>query len=67
LSGLLRNLIAFVIGLFFYGRKAVQDVTDIRFLVTPLDTGIRRLKSDKYLQFAETAQVATSFKPVGPF
>jgi len=56
-SGLLRNLIAFLIGLFFYERKAVQDVTEVRFLVTPLDTGIRRLKSDKYLQLAETAQV----------
>ena len=56
-SGLLRNLIAFLIGLFFYGRKAVQDVTEVRFLITPLDTGLRRLKSDKYLQLAETAQV----------
>ena len=57
MSGLLRNLIAFVIGLFAYGSKAVDDVTEVKFLVTPFDGGVRVLKSDKYLQFAETAQV----------
>jgi len=56
-SGLLRNIVAFLIGLFAYGSKAVYDVTEIKFLVTPFDTGVRVLKSDKYLQFAETAQV----------
>jgi len=56
-SGLLRNLIAFVIGLFAYGSKAVEDATEVKFLVTPFDGGVRVLKSDKYLQFAETAQV----------
>lgn len=57
MSGLLRNIIAFLIGLFAYGSKAVEDVTQIKFLVTPFDAGIKVLKSDKYLQFAETAQV----------
>lgn len=59
MSGLLRNLIAFVIGLFAYGSKAVEDVTGVKFLVTPFDGGVRvgALKSDKYLQLAETAQV----------
>ena len=57
MSGLLRNIIAFLIGVFAYGSKAVDDVTEIKFLVTPFDSGVRVLKSDKYLQFAETAQV----------
>ena len=57
MSGLLRNIIAFLIGLFSYGSEAVEDVTEIKFLVTPFDSGVRVLKSDKYLQFAETAQL----------
>jgi len=56
-SGLPRNLIVFVIGLFAYGSKAVEDVTGVKFLVTPFGGGVRVLKSDKYLQLAETAQV----------
>ena len=40
MSGLLRNLIAFVIGLFAYGSKAVDDVTEVKFLVTPFDGGV---------------------------
>jgi acyl-CoA thioesterase FadM len=55
-SGLLRNIIAFVIGLFAYGTKAIEAITEITFLVMPFDSGIKVLKSDKYLQFAETAQ-----------
>ena len=62
MSGLLRNLIAFVIGLFAFGSKAVADVIAIRFLITPFDAGVRVLKSDKYLQFAETAQLAYLLK-----
>ena len=52
-----RNLIVFVIGLFAYGSKAVEDVTEVKFLVMRFDGGVRVLKSDKYLQLAETAQV----------
>ena len=57
MSGLLRNIIAFLIGLAAYGSKAVEDVVELKFWVTPFDSGIRVLKSDKYLQFAETAQI----------
>ena len=57
MSGLLRNIIAFFVGLVAYGSKAVEDVTEVKFWVTPFDSGIRVLKSDKYLQFAEAAQV----------
>jgi acyl-CoA thioesterase FadM len=56
-SGLLRNIITFVLGLFAYGSRAGQDVIVTAFWVTPFDTGVRLLKSDKVLQFAETAQV----------
>jgi acyl-CoA thioesterase FadM len=56
-SGLLRNVIAFLAGLAAYGSKAVEDVTELKFWVTPFDSGIWVLKSDKYLQFAETAQI----------
>ena len=57
MSGLLRNIIVFLIGLAAYGSKAVEGVTELKFWVTPFDSGIRVLKSDKYLQFAETAQI----------
>ena len=57
MSGLLRNIIAFFVGLVAFGSKTVEDVTEVKFWVTPFDSGIRVLKSDKYLQFAETAQV----------
>lgn len=57
MSGLLRNIIAFLFGLAGYGSKAVEDVTEAKFWVTPFDSGIRLLKSDKFVQFAETAQL----------
>jgi acyl-CoA thioesterase FadM len=57
MSGLLRNLLAILVGLLGYGSRAATDVTVTNFWVTPFDTGLRVLKSDKYLQFAETAQV----------
>jgi len=65
-SGLLRNILAFFIGLFSYGSKAAGDVVVTTFWVTPFDSGIKVLKSDKYLQFAETAQLDYLLK-VGTF
>jgi acyl-CoA thioesterase FadM len=65
-SGLLRNLIAFFLGLFAQGSKAASDVTTVWFWVTPFDVGLRVLKSDKFLQFAETAQIDYLLK-VGQF
>jgi acyl-CoA thioesterase FadM len=56
-SGLLRNIIAFVFGLSAYGSKKIESVTELKFWVTPFDSGFRVLKSDKYLQFAESAQI----------
>ncbi|PTQ70042.1 thioesterase family protein [Pseudomonas sp. GV071] len=56
MSGLLRNLIAVVIGLLRQGRHGVADTVFSHFWVTPLDAGLKVLKSDKYLQYDETAQ-----------
>ncbi len=57
MSGLLRNAIAFVLALFARETRSPGDVITSTFLVTPFDTGLRVLKSDRYLQLAETAQV----------
>jgi hypothetical protein len=65
MSGLLRNLIALVLGL-FARRVPVSDTVATWFWVTPFDAGIRVLKSDKYLQYAETAQLDYLLK-VGQF
>ena len=66
MSGLLRNLIAFFLGLRGYGSRATSDTVETWFWVTPFDSGIRVLKSDKYLQYAETAQLDYLLK-VGRF
>jgi acyl-CoA thioesterase FadM len=41
-------------------------VTELKFWATPFDCGLRVLKSDKYLQLAETAQIDYLIK-VGQF
>ena len=57
MSGLLRNILALIVGLFSYGRCKPEEITIITVWATPWDTGWRLVKSDKYLQFAETAQI----------
>lgn len=57
MSGLLRNTLALIFGLFNYGSRAAAEIVAMTLWVTPFDSGIKVLKSDKYLQFAETAQV----------
>jgi acyl-CoA thioesterase FadM len=57
MSGLLRNLLT-VIGALWQKRIAdPQSRTLVHFRVTPFDTGISTLKSDRYLQMAEAAQL----------
>ncbi len=57
MSGLLRNLLT-AIGALWRPRSAgPQSRTLVHFRVTPLDTGIATLKSDRYLQMAESAQL----------
>lgn len=57
MSGLFRNIVTFIVGLLGYASKATGEVTVTSFWVTPFDGGLRVLKSDKYLQFAESAQI----------
>ena len=66
MSGLLRNFITFLLGLSAYGSKAIGEVTKLSLWVTPFDSGIRVLKSDKYFQLAEAAQIDYLIK-VGKF
>ncbi len=57
MSGILRNLLTVVWALFRYRSATPQSRTVARFCVTPFDTGLATLKSDKYLQLAESAQI----------
>lgn len=57
MAGLLRNLLTLLKVLLRPGRVAAGDAVFLRFLVTPLDTGIATFKSDRYLQLAECAQL----------
>ncbi|MFM7332433.1 MAG: thioesterase family protein [Brachymonas sp.] len=57
MAGLLRNFIALIIGLFSYRRYRADQTTTMSLWATPWDVGWRVVKSDKYLQFAETAQI----------
>lgn len=60
MSGLLRNLLTALVALLALARGRQHEPTRelrTRFLVTPLDTGIGTLKSDRYALLAEAAQV----------
>lgn len=57
MSGLLRNLPTIMRALRHYRSAGPQSRLQVAFLVTPFDTGIATLKSDRYLQMAESAQL----------
>ena len=57
MSGLIRNLFTLIYALFARGRFDSQSRVSCHFLVTPFDCGMRVLKSDKYLQLVESAQL----------
>lgn len=57
MSGLLRNLLTLIVSIFGYGKATPQARIASRFFITPFDAGIAVLKSDKYLQLAEAAQL----------
>ncbi|WP_298923077.1 thioesterase family protein [uncultured Ramlibacter sp.] len=57
MSGLLRNLLTLLTAWPRYGSCAPHATVASSYRVTPLDTGITTLKSDRYLQIAESAQV----------
>lgn len=56
-SGLLRNLLTRLQAFFALRVTDVRSPVIAHFWVSPLDSGISVLKSDKYLQFAEAAQL----------
>jgi acyl-CoA thioesterase FadM len=56
-AGFWRNLLTFLIALFKRNPKILQTGCDCTFWVTPFDVGVRTLKSDRYLQIAEAAQI----------
>lgn len=62
MSGLLRNLLTIFGSLRHYRSANPQSRTLVHFLVTPFDTGIATLKSDRYLQMAESAQLDYGIK-----
>lgn len=57
MAGLLRNLITLLFALPHWGRSSASQMLSLQCWVTPLDIGMSRLKSDRYLQFAECAQL----------
>jgi acyl-CoA thioesterase FadM len=57
MSGLWRNLLILLIAVFKRDVAILQTGCTCTFWVTPFDVGIRNLKSDKYLQLAESAQL----------
>lgn len=57
MSGLFRNLLTLLRAIFAAGAAGTGARVTSWFWVTPLDAGTRVLKSDRYLQFAEAAQL----------
>lgn len=57
MSGLTRNLITIILAMLARGIFTGQSKITSHYWVTPFDSGTRLLKSDKYLQFAESAQL----------
>lgn len=57
MCGLWRNLLTIIQALVSRGIFSSQSRITAHFWVTPFDSGARILKSDKYLQLAESAQL----------
>jgi acyl-CoA thioesterase FadM len=57
LAGLWRNLLTLLVALLKRNPAILQTGCSCAFWVTPMDVGIRTLKSDRYLQLAEAAQL----------
>ena len=56
-SGFWRNLLTVIVALFKRDAAILQTGCFCFFWVTPFDVGVRTLKSDKYLQLVEAAQL----------
>ena len=57
MSGLVRNLFTLIRAFSARGRFHARSPVSCHFLVTPFDCGTSVLKSDRYLQLAEAAQL----------
>ena len=57
MAGLARNLLTIALALPHYRSAAPLGTVSSHFHVTPFDTGIATLKSERYLQLTESAQV----------
>lgn len=57
MGGLLRNVLTLLLASLRRERKAPDQMLSARFLVTPLDVGVIKLKSDRYLRLTEAAQI----------
>lgn len=57
MGGLLRNLLTLLLALLNRERNSPGQMLSTSFLVTPLDVGIAKLKSDRYLRLTEAAQI----------
>ena len=57
MSGIWRNFLTFLFALFKRDSSIMQSGCTCTFWVTPFDVGIHTLKSDKYLQLVEAAQL----------
>ncbi|WP_394781630.1 thioesterase family protein [Undibacterium sp.] len=57
MSGIFRNLLTVIRALFGYRSRNTGACLSTHFFISPLDTGIATLKSDKYFQLAEAAQL----------
>lgn len=56
MSGFIRNFLTVLRALLSYASASPLSRTASHFWVTPFDTGLSKLKSDKYFQLAEAAQ-----------
>ena len=57
MSGIWRNLLTLLAAFFSRYESILKTGCSCTFLVTPFDGGVSTLKSDKYWQFAESAQL----------
>lgn len=57
MAGLLRNLLTVLLAILRYGSLPLANPVITRFAITPFDTGVAILKSDRYFQLAEAAQL----------
>ena len=57
MSGFWRNLITVLLAMFRRDTEILKSGCKCAFLIGPLDVGVFTLKSDKYLQLAESAQL----------